>query len=396
MNILFLFVNLPDMINESSLFTSLILEFYKNGHNVSVATRGRNIDKTVLHNDNGIDFLKVKCPEFTGVSNKVKKALAYQEYIIKQTYYVKKYYGHKQFDIIISHSLPPELALEITFLKRYFNCKFYLLQTDYTWQDAVAYGYFSKTGPIGLYYRFWEKWMFKLADYVWCPTQGNVDFICNEYPWMNRNKFLVSSFWANPINIEKTDSIKEKLGLKDKFLAIYGGSAGPAQKLEHLVNLADICKDETGILFLILGKGAQIETIKSIAQEKKLNNILFLPFMEQTEYLQLLSSCNAGFIVLNEDHATPNFPSKTLSYFNMQIPILASIDYVTDYGAFLDRTKTGLWSYSGAVEDFKNNLLKLYHNPELCEEIKNNQLEYFYNNMLPEHAYSAIINHINI
>lgn len=395
MNILFLFVSLPNLEDDTSLFSSLINEFKRQGHNVFVSTKAKDEPKTTLKIENGIEVLRIKAHDFTGESSNVKKALAYQEYSIKQAFYTLKYFKDKKIDLIISHSLPPELPLIVGHLKRKFQCPFYLLQTDFTWQDAVAYGYFSKTGPIGLYYRFWEKWMFKLADYVWCPSQGNVDFICKEYPWMNQNKFVVSNFWAKPIKIEKTDSIKEKLGLKDKFLAIYGGSVGPAQKLEHLVNLADICKDETGIVFLILGKGGQIEAIKSLAQEKKLKNILFLPFMEQTEYLQLLSSCNAGFIVLNEDHATPNFPSKTLSYFNMQIPILASIDYVTNYGAFLDRTKTGLWSYSGAVEDFKNNLLKLYHDSKLCEEIKSNQLEYFYNNMLPEHAYSAIINHIN-
>lgn len=395
MNILFLFVSLPDNINDEGLFTSLISEFDKNGHEVSVSTRGRNIKKTKLSKDNGIDVLRIKCPEFTGVANKIKKALAYQEYIIKQTYYVKKYFKHKKFDVIISHSLPPELALEISVLKRYYNCKFYLLQTDYTWQDAVAYGYFSKNGPVGLYYRFWERWMFKLADFIGCPTKGNIDFISKEYPWVKQDVFRVFNFWSKPIAFEKSDSIKEQLGLKDKFIAIYGGSVGPAQKLEHLVHLAEACKDESNIIFLILGKGSQVEANRIIAEEKGLKNIIFLPFMNQNEYNQLLSSCNAGFIVLNEKHATPNFPSKTLSYFNFQIPILASIDYITDYGRFLDETKTGLWSYSGDVETFKKNLLEIYHNPELCEEIKRNQIEYFRRCMLPEHAYTAIIKHIN-
>ena len=237
--------------------------------------------------------------------------------------------------------------------------------------------------------------MFKVADYIGCPTEGNIDFICKEYPWMRREIFKVFDFWSRYVKIEKSDEVRRKLGLSNKFIAVYGGSVGPAQKLEHLVDLAYACQGENDIIILVLGKGSQFDKIRDLAMTRKVNNMLFLPFLPQNDYLQLLSSCNAGFIVLNEKHATPNFPSKTLSYFNLQIPILASIDYVTDYGEFLEKTGTGLWSYSGNVNTFKKNLLKLYCNPQICENIKKKQLEYFNEHMQPHHAYEAIINHIN-
>lgn len=394
MNILFLFVDLHNVENGDGLFSSLVMEFKNQGHNVCVATRCYEEIKSILSKEGGIDVLRVKSNEFTGVSNNIKKALAYQEYTIKQTFLVKKYFKKKKFDLIISHSLPPELAFEISILKKFFKCKFYLLQTDFTWQDAVSYGYFKKNGPIAWYYRFWERRLFKLADYIGCPTQGNIDFIHKAYPWIRLEKFHLIDFWSKFINIEKSDKIREKLGLNGKFVAIYGGSIGVAQKLEHLIDLADSCKEKKDIVFLILGRGAQLEKIKQLAEKKNLENIQFISFLPQNDYLQLLSSCNIGFVILNEKMATPNFPSKTLSYFNLQIPILASIDYVTDYGKFLDKTKTGLWSYSGDIESFKKNLLKLYSDSQLCEEFKSNQIKYFKDNMQPHNAYKKIIEHL--
>lgn len=395
MNVLFLFVSLPKVIDGNGLFDSLILEFQKNGHNVFVATKNKTNNITELKHEKGIEVLRIKSREFTGVSSNIKKALGYQEYTIKQTILIKKYFKNKKIDLIISHSLPPELALEIFALKKIFKCKFYLLQTDYTWQDAVAYGYFKKNGPIGLYYRFWERCLFKLADFIGCPSYGNIDFIKKEYPWLSNTKFKVIDFWSNSMNVKSICNVRKKYGIENKFVAIYGGSVGVAQRIEHLIDLAYSCKDEKEIIFLILGKGTQLENIKNLVKKRELENVMFIPFLPHEDYIKLLSSCDAGFVVLNEKLATPNFPSKTLLYFNLQIPILAAIDYVTDYGKFLEKTGTGLWSYTGDVENIKKNLLKLYTDSNLCARIKENQIRYFNDNMQPKNAYQTIINHIN-
>lgn len=396
MNILFLFVSLPNLENETQLFSSLIHEFKKNGHNVLVSTRDNvNRKHSELVVENGIQVLRIKSQPFTGVSNPIKKALAYQEYVVKQRYLLKKQFASQKIDLIISHSLPPELAWVISGLKNFFKCPFYLLQTDFTWQDAVAYGMFGKNSPIGLYYRFWEKWMMKLADYVGCPTDGNIEFIRKEYPWMSLGKFGIVRFWQKEICAERSEALRRELGLEGKFVAIYGGSVGKAQRLEHVIELAEACKDYEDLVFLILGKGAYLPVIEKMVSDKQLNNVMFKQFMPQEQYLQLLASCDAGFIILNEKHATPNFPSKTMSYFNLRVPVLAAIDPVTDYGKYLDENKAGLWSIAGDVESFRANLLKYYNSKDYRKEVKENAYRLYKETMLPVHAYHSIMSQIS-
>ena len=289
MNVLFHFVSLTHLSNEGDMFPSLIHEFVKHGHKVFVSSKGKNVEKTKMIEEAGIPVIRVKSHDFTGVSNNVKKALAYQEYVIKQRYYILKYFGREKIDLIISHSLPPELAFIVSGLKRHFKCKFYLEVPDYTWQDAVAYGYFKKNGPIGLYYRFWERRMFKMADYIGVPTKGNVDFIRKMYPWINENKFSVFPFWQKPMKVEKNDAIRVELGLQDKFIVIYGGSVGAAQRIEHIIELAELCQEVDDMVFLILGKGAYLPVIKRMAKEKNLRNVIFKDFIPQKQYLQLHS-----------------------------------------------------------------------------------------------------------
>lgn len=391
MNILFLSVSLPSLDSGSRLFVQLINEFKRNGHNVYVSAKGNDVHKTEVVTENGIPVLRIKSNNFTGVSSNVKKALAYQEYALKQRYYTKKLFKNEKIDLIISHSLPPELGYIVGGLKRYFKCPFYLIQTDFIWQDAVAFGYFGKNNPIALYYRCWENKMIKEADYIGCPTKGNIDFIKQYYPKIEYKRFDFLPFWANEITVQHNPGLKEQMGLKDKFVVVYGGSVGAAQRIEHIVELADACKDYKDIIFVILGKGAYLDVIKGMVNEKGLTNVEFKAFLPQNQYLTFLASCDVGMIILNEKMATPNFPSKSLSYLNMKVPILAALDHTTDFGKYLEENNAGLWGYSDDIITLKERLLSYYNSKELREQVKENGYHLFKNELTTAKAYERII-----
>ena len=394
MKILFLFCYLPDLGLNNGLFVQLINKFKDNGHHVCVSAKGQNIANTCVRQENGIDVLRIKCNDFTGVSSNMKKALAYQEYAIKQRYYTKKFFKNEKFDLIVSHSLPPELAYIVGGLKSCFKCPFYLIQTDFIWQDAVAFGYFSEKSPIALYYRFWEKKMFKRADYIGCPTRGNVDFIKKYYDFIRDEQFDCLPFWQNEINVQPNYQLREELGLKDKFVVIYGGSVGAAQRIDHIVELAEACRDYKDIAFVILGKGAYLDVIKGMVAEKQLENVVFKAFLPQDQYLSFLAACDVGMIILNERMATPNFPSKSLSYLNMRVPILAALDHITDFGEYLEDNNAGLWGYSDDIPTLKKKLISYYENKELREKVKENGYNLFKNHLTTHQAYQTIINKV--
>lgn len=391
MNILFLFVSLPDLNSSNNIFASLIKEFKDHGHNVLVSAKSRDNTHTHVNNESNIPVLRIKSHEFTGVKSGIKKALAYQEYSIKQVYQTIKYFKNEKIDFIISHSLPPELAYITGRLKRKFKCPLYLIQTDFIWQDAIAFGYFSKNSPVALYYRFWERLLFKQADYIACPTVGNISFIKQYYPEIDDSKFRFLPFWQKPINLQNCTSQKEKYGLKDKFVVVYGGSIGAAQRVEHLVELAESCKEYDDIVFAVLGKGSHLGFIQDMVNSKHLKNVVFKDFMPQNEYLQFLLSCDVGMIILHEKMATPNFPSKSLSYLNMKVPILAALDHTTDFGEYLESHNAGLWGYSDDIVALKKKLLMYYESLELRNRVKENGYKLFMNNLTPEHAYQTII-----
>ena len=391
MNILFLFVSVPHLSSDQSIFSSLIHQFALNGHQVFVSSRVLERSNTHLDIEGGIPTLRIDCPAFTGVKSTIKKAIAYQEYTIKQLYYIKKHWGTKKIDLIISHSLPPEIGFVVGGLKRHFKCPFYLIQTDFIWQDAVAYGYFAKSGPICSYYRLWEKKMFMLANYIGYPTKGNARFIKDLYPSIDDSKFHYLPFWKKSIQVQPDFRLKEEMGLADKFIVVYGGSVGAAQRVEIMVDLAELCKDITDIVFLIIGKGSYLEYIRQQVADRGIGNFVFMDYLPKEKYLAFLSTCDVGLVILNEKMATPNFPSKSLSYLNMRIPILAALDYVTDFGDYLIENKAGLWAHSDRILDLKEKLLMYYQSKVLRQVTAENGYRLFINNLTPEHAYNRIM-----
>ncbi len=389
MNILFLFVSLPQLDSGNSIFASLIKQFKDNGHNVFVAAKAKNSHETTIGVEYGINVLRIGSNEFTGVSNNIKKALAYQEYTLKLRTLTYKYFKNEKIDLIISHSLPPELPFAVGILKKRFGCKFMLIQSDYIWQDAVAFGYFSKSSIIARYYRLWEKRMFNLADYILCPTKGNIDFILKEYPHISRSVCHFVPFWQKPTVIDQA-SCKSK-EYEDKFVVVYGGSIGASQRIERIVELAESVKDIKDILFVLLGRGAYVDTIKSLIDKKGLSNIEIKPFIPQDEYLAFLSSCDVGMIILNEKMATPNFPSKALSYLDMKVPILAALDYSTDFGKYLEENNAGLWAHSDDIEGLRIQLMRYYDSPDLRKQIADNGKLLFDQEMTPDKTYEKIM-----
>ena len=90
MNILFLYISLGDL-NSPGVFTDLIKEFAKHGHNVTVAAPARAGMKIGLGEEAGIKTLRFKTDQLTANKSNIKKGLAYIKLIWQYPHSIKKY-----------------------------------------------------------------------------------------------------------------------------------------------------------------------------------------------------------------------------------------------------------------------------------------------------------------
>ncbi|NLN48480.1 MAG: glycosyltransferase family 4 protein [Clostridiales bacterium] len=396
MNILFLYISLPHL-SQNGVFVDLIKEFDKQGHNVKVVTPARKGDSVGLSKEAGIDVIRFKTDQLTNNTSNIQKGIAYIKLIYQFPKAVFDFFRKVKFDLIIAISIPTEMGLIIKRLKKYYNAKAYLMLCEYIWQDSVSLGFFKEKSIICRYYKWLEAFMIRTVDFIGSPSQGNINFTLHYYPWAVEKNIHILHYSKFPVQIKLAyNTIRQKYNLNNNFVAIYGGNMSIAQKAENIINLAEACQEYKDIIFLLLGRGQEVDFCKNEAKIRGVTNIIFIDFLPREEYYELLSVCDVGLISLNEKLAIPNIPSKTLDYFNLGVPVVASIDRVTDYGQYLEQAEAGLWSYAGDITSFKENLLKLYNSPELRKRMSEKGMEFYNKYMIPAYGYQTIIEHISL
>ncbi len=395
MKILFLMFVFPDMEKAFNMYTALVEEFHKNNHEVFVIAPDPKIKKTHIRKEKGIDILRVRTLPVKNVPNVMK---GISNLLLPRQYYkaIKKHYSNINFDLVITPTPPITLADLAFKIKRKHKARFYLVLRDIFPQNAVDLGMIKQNSPIYKYFRKKEKKLYKTADQIGCMSQGNIDYLRRHNPYLDKEKMhILHNLQILNRNYPTRDfAVKKEYKLENKFVVIFGGNMGKAQQLENVLKLAQSCEKYRDVVFLLLGEGVQKDNIEREVQQKNINNIKISNTIPKTDYQKLISVCDIGLISLHQDFTIPNIPSKTLDYFNLGIPVLASIDKATDYNNYLDAAGAGLWSYADDPEALKTNFEKLYFNQDLRKSMGENGRIFFEKHLTPDFTYKTIMKHL--
>lgn len=396
MNVLFLMFVFPDMNKSFNMYTALAEEFQKDGHNVSVIAPADKGEKTSVKSEKGLNVLRVRTLPLKNVPAVIK---GFSNLLLPWLYgkAIRKHKKDAHYDLIVIPTPPITLAGLAWTLKKKHNAQVYLILRDIFPQNAVDLGFFRKGGLIHRYFRNKERKLYRLADCIGCMSPANIQYIINNNPGLDRSRLHELKNFQ--ILYEKefflNQDLRVKYDLENRFVVVFGGNMGKPQQLENVIELASRCMKYQDVLFLLLGEGIMVERLSNTIREKGVSNIRIINTIPKREYQDLLSVCDVGLISLNERFTIPNIPSKTLDYFNVGLPVLASIDSATDYNMILEEAGAGLWSYAGNHDALMKNFESLYNDPELRKRMAQNGRDYFIRYLTPDKAYNTIINSIN-
>lgn len=142
--------------------------------------------------------------------------------------------------------------------------------------------------------------------------------------YASKTKIIVQPIWsifqANE-RVPKEDNpfIKEH-NLQDNFIIQYSGNIGLTHKVEVVVELAELLKDNTNIIFQIIGRGPRVPALQKMVEEKNLPNCTFLPFQSDEMFPFSLSAADLGIVILDELTSKGSVPSKSYNLMSYGIP----------------------------------------------------------------------------
>lgn len=391
MKILFVLLGLPPENKNGGMYSDLAEQFSRYGHSVTVIAPDVAHAKTYCRTERGLRVVRVASKETQGVASMYNKgvALATLARYFKKGY--KKYLAGEKFDWIAMPTPPITLSGFVKYVKQRTGAKFYLILRDIhpqsVWSvgllhNKIEYKYLDRKARTG----------YQTADLIGCMSQGNIDFIKAQYPGMKMGEGVLLYNWVTePPHTEPDPTLRPRLGLDDKFVALFGGNLGKGQRIENIAYLAEHYLDKKDIVFLIIAKGVEKDRLQRIAEEKHLINIRFMDFMPQADYLNLTKSVDLGLVSINENYRVPTCPSKAVSYMAAGVPVFAMINPGSDYGQVIENCGAGYWAVGSDKERTVELFDKIYQDRELRMRMSKAGLAFYQKNCTVEAAYTTMI-----
>ncbi len=228
-------------------------------------------------------------------------------------------------------------------------------------------------------YRVWSslnKKSFKKAYRLFTIGNKMADLL---EVYISRSKIIIQPIWsifqANE-RVSKADNpfIKEH-NLQDKFIIQYSGNIGLTHKVEIVVELAELLKDNSNIIFQIIGRGPRVPALQKMVEEKNLPNCVFLPFQSDAMFPFSLSAADLGIVILDELTSKGSVPSKSYNLMSYGIPSLYIAGEDSELNDYAATYKAAKCYTERELDDAKNFILDLANNKEKWQSMSANALE---------------------
>jgi glycosyltransferase involved in cell wall biosynthesis len=195
---------------------------------------------------------------------------------------------------------------------------------------------------------------------------------------VKRDKLIVQPIWSifqEVPNIPKdTNPFLKEHKLESKFVVQYSGNIGLTHKVEVLVEIAELLKDQKHIVFQIIGRGPRVPHLKRLVEEKQLPNCTFLPFQLDEMFPFSLAAADLGVVILDELTSKGSVPSKSYNLMSYGIPslyIAAEDSELNDYANKFGHARCFSEQNIGLAVSF---ILKLSNDKQLSNELSLNAI----------------------
>lgn len=359
MRVLFLSLLDFDSFQERNIYTDLLREFIKNGHDVYCIspTERKSGIKTHFEENGHLLKLRIGNTQKTNIIEKGISTLVIESQLIAA---IKKHFSHIRFDLVLYATPPITFAGAVEYVKKRDGAKTYLLLKDIFPQNAVDLGMMQTTGMKSLIYKYFrkkEKQLYALSDRIGCMSQANVAYVLQHNPEIPKDKVEVCpnciDICAVRLSAQERNDMRNYYGIpQDKKVFVYGGNLGKPQDIPYIIKCLKACAKTENAYFVIAGSGTERHLLEAYMEREHPSHIKLFGQLPKSEYERMIACCDVGMIFLDHRFTIPNFPSRLLAYMQAGLPVLACTDTSTDIGNIIVENEFGWWCESGDADAF--------------------------------------------
>ena len=331
----------------------------------------------------GIPYVFVKTPHYTGNGKqRIKNMVAFYRNLFPVTKKYAEKYGRP--DVILASSVHPlTLVAGIRIAKKWkIPC---ICEIRDLWPETlVAYGIKKQDDiAIKLLYKL-EKWIYMKANAIIFTMKGGYDYVIDR-GWEKEIPRSKVYFINNGIDLEVFDFNKKTYWIEDfdvnnldTIKIIYTGSIRKANtSIMILPEVSKILQEKgfENLKIIVYGKGEYTENLRSICEEKNINNFIIKGYVDKKYIPYILSKGDIN--ILNCDSSDVmkygGSQNKLFEYLASGHPIISGEN--NKYSIIKNRN-CGISKYFNSAEEIADSIINLINNPIDSEYIRSVGEEY--------------------
>lgn len=364
-----------------SRWTEFVKNWLKQGHHVTVLAgmvhyaTGKKIEKfnglyTSIEEINpNLTIIRSHVSELYNV-NFLGRLWGYFSFVFSSIY-AGLFKANKKYDFIIATSPPLFIGITALVLSKIKSIPYIFEIRDLWPESAIDIGVLKNTFLIKLSF-FLEKIIYNNALKISVLTPAFRDKLI-EHKGISPSKIILVPNAADFSLTEKlidnfdVNKFKIKEGIQDKFIILYVGAHGVANHLIQVIDVAEKFRDESDILFLLIGDGMKKKELVIEAEKRNLYNIKFIDAVPKTEIFKYILSCDVGSSILKKvDTFKTVYSNKTFDYMSCKKPILMLIDGVSRN--LVEEANCGLYIEPENISEFEKGIRFYLNNKLLLKE----------------------------
>src|SRR5258708_5890892 len=183
-----------------------------------------------------------------------------------------------------------------------------------------------------------------------------------------------------PLESGDSNALRQQLGAEGRFLVCYVGTMGMAHGLETLLEAAaELRRQNSNVMFLLVGEGAEKDRIKTQAHACGLDNVHFLDQQPRERIPAFISASDACLVLLKKTEVFKTvIPTKMLEFMSCARPVILGVE--GQARQILEAAGAGLVIEPENANALVTAILRLRANPEHASTLGKKGREYVLRN----------------
>lgn len=309
----------PEISARSFRATELAVEFARQGHVVKVISKHRDYDYSEFLAENPIDFVmwdRSRCPEIPDLRGRLGKlvsrimtrllGLLFEYPAIENMFKVRKILENEnKHDLMISFAVPYPVHWGVAWAR---STK-HLIASRWIADCGDPYmGDTLDTFSHPFYFRYFEKWFSRKADYITVPIQGAVKGYYPEFH--HKIKVIPQGFNFSLNNTEQSEPVNDVPSFA------YAGDFIPGVRDPEQLMLFLTTVDHPFRFHIYTNRFEIVEKYKTRLKDK----LVISGYIPRNELMNIFSGMD--FLINFDNNSDRNSPSKLIDYAITGRPVL--------------------------------------------------------------------------